>query len=219
MSYFTTHLSFNVLVKEFLKSVNIWRNYRQDDDCFMCPVHTALLSSRMLISPFKLNNLCITAETVTNRCYVNRQINWVYYEQFIPSVLWRCWLGGRKGIRPVKNWVVKCWRGYLSGARCRLACAQLMPLPLTVSCFNKIQIGFTFLVLGHPGNPGHRAVKRVCVCMNNYQTAVDQFWLTDWQTCAISDWPTADHIRYFAATAFLLQQLCTVRHGIFYMAM
>ena len=27
----------------------------------------------------------------------------------------------RKGIRPVKNWAVGCWRGYLSGARCRLA--------------------------------------------------------------------------------------------------
>jgi len=39
--------------------------------------------------------------------------------------------------------------------------AQLMPLPLTVSCFIKIQIGFTFLVLAHPGNPGQRAVKRV----------------------------------------------------------
>ena len=45
--------------------------------------------------------------------------------------------------------------------------AQLMPLPLTVSCFSKIQIGFTFLVLAHPGNPGKRAVKhaRVCVCV------------------------------------------------------
>jgi len=41
--------------------------------------------------------------------------------------------------------------------------AQLMPLPLTVSCFSKIQIGFTFLVLAHPGRPGQRAVKRVCV--------------------------------------------------------
>ena len=40
---------------------------------------------------------------------------------------------------------------------------QLMPLPLTVSCFSKIQIGFTFLVPAHPGSPGHRAVKRVCV--------------------------------------------------------
>ena len=42
--------------------------------------------------------------------------------------------------------------------------AQLMPLPLTVSCFCKIQIGFTFLVLAHLGSPGKRAVKRVCVC-------------------------------------------------------
>ena len=41
---------------------------------------------------------------------------------------------------------------------------QLMPLPLTVSCFSKIQIGFTFLVLADPGSPGKRAIKRVCVC-------------------------------------------------------
>jgi len=43
--------------------------------------------------------------------------------------------------------------------------AQLMPLLLTVSCFSKIQIGFTFLVLAHPGSPGKRAVKWVCVCV------------------------------------------------------
>ena len=40
-----------------------------------------------------------------------------------------------------------------------------MPLPLTVSCFSKIQIGFTFLVPAHVGSPGQRAVKRVCVCV------------------------------------------------------
>ena len=43
--------------------------------------------------------------------------------------------------------------------------AQLMPLPLTVSCFSKIQIGFTFLVPADLGSPGKRAVKRVCVCV------------------------------------------------------
>jgi len=43
--------------------------------------------------------------------------------------------------------------------------AQLMPLPLTVSCFNKIQIGFTFLVPAHPGSPEQRAVKWLCVCV------------------------------------------------------
>jgi len=40
--------------------------------------------------------------------------------------------------------------------------ALLMPLPLTVSCSSKIQIGFTFLVSAHLGSPGRRAVKRVC---------------------------------------------------------
>ena len=39
--------------------------------------------------------------------------------------------------------------------------AQLKPLPLTVSCFSKIQFGFAFLVPVHPGSPGKRAVKRV----------------------------------------------------------
>ena len=43
--------------------------------------------------------------------------------------------------------------------------AQLMSLPLTVSCFSKIHIGFAFLVLAHPGIPGKRAAKRVCVCV------------------------------------------------------
>jgi len=43
--------------------------------------------------------------------------------------------------------------------------AQLMPLPLTVCCFSKIQIGFAFLVPAHPGSPGKRAVKRVCACV------------------------------------------------------
>jgi len=43
--------------------------------------------------------------------------------------------------------------------------AQLMPLPLTVSCFSKIQIGFAFLVPAHLGSPGKRAVKRVCACV------------------------------------------------------
>ena len=84
----------------------------------------------------------------------------------IPSVLWRCWLGGRKGIQPVKKhewWgagMVICLE-----RNADLHMAQLMPMPLAVSCFSKVQIGFTFLVLAHPGSPGQRAVKRVCVCV------------------------------------------------------
>ena len=90
-------------------------------------------------------------------------LNNIYYCLALPSVLRCCWLGGRKGIRSVK----KLWWGagmviFLeSGADLHMA--QLMPLPLTVSCFNKIQIGFTFLVPAHPGSPGKRAIKWVCV--------------------------------------------------------
>jgi len=50
--------------------------------------------------------------------------------------------------------------------------AQLMPLPLTVSCFSKILIGITFLVPAHLGSPGKRAVKRVCVCVCVWAHAV-----------------------------------------------
>jgi len=43
--------------------------------------------------------------------------------------------------------------------------AQLMPLPLTVSCFSKIQIGFSFLVPAPLGSPGQRAMKRVLLLL------------------------------------------------------
>ena len=42
--------------------------------------------------------------------------------------------------------------------------AQLMPLPLTVPCFNKIQIGFIFLVPAHLGSPVKSTIKLGCVC-------------------------------------------------------
>ena len=45
--------------------------------------------------------------------------------------------------------------------------AQLMPLPVTVSCFSKIQIGFTFLVLAHLGSPGKGLLNGCgCVCIH-----------------------------------------------------
>jgi len=44
--------------------------------------------------------------------------------------------------------------------------AQLMPLPLTVSCFSKIQIAFTSPVPAHLGSPGKGPLNGcVCVCL------------------------------------------------------
>jgi len=66
------------------------------------------------------------------------------------------WQEGHPACKTTEWWgagVVICLQ---RGANLHMA--QLMPLPLTVSCFSKIQIGFTFLVPAHPGSPG-------CVCV------------------------------------------------------
>jgi len=98
-------------------------------------------------------------------CYRRKRLNsyekLMFCDNYSASVHPRCWLDDRKGIRPVKTqwWgagVVICLE---QGGN--LHTAHLMPLPLTLSCFSKIQIGFTFLVPAHPGSSGQRAVKRV----------------------------------------------------------
>jgi len=61
-----------------------------------------------------------------------------------------------------------------------LRMAQLMLLPLTVSCFTKIQIGFTFLVPADLGSPRKRAVKWVCVCVCVYPWRFSLGDLTVW---------------------------------------
>jgi len=63
---------------------------------------------------------------------------------FEPSVCWRCWLSGRNGIWPVKNWVIGCWRGYLPRVRHRFAYGPADPLALTVSWFSKIRLVLLF---------------------------------------------------------------------------
>jgi len=97
----------------------------------------------------------------TNSLHTNySSVNQLYHSACSALMLL---VGQQEGIRPVKTewWcagVVICLK---QGAD--LHTAQLMPLPITVSCFSKIQIGFTFLVPAHLGSPGQRAVKRVCV--------------------------------------------------------
>jgi len=67
-------------------------------------------------------------------------------------------VGRQEGHPACKKTVVGCWCGCLfcleQGADLHIA--QLMPLPLTVCCFSKTQIGFTFLVPAHLGSPGKK---------------------------------------------------------------
>ena len=112
--------------------------------------------------------------TTLNSNITQHRLKPCYWKQLLtifnlypPSVLWRCWLGGRKGIRPVKNFewwgagIVICleWDADLH-------MDQLMPLPLTISCFSKSRLVLPLWYrLTRIVPPGKRAVKRVCVCV------------------------------------------------------
>jgi len=80
---------------------------------------------------------------------------------WLPSVLWCCWLGSRKGIRLVKkygedggggHWLVRMeWRpaGWS-------VCLPLLIFPCTIKSRSSL------LALAHLGGPGKRAIKWLC---------------------------------------------------------
>jgi len=75
-----------------------------------------------------------------------------------PSVLWHCWLGDRKGIRPVKCWVLVCWWWWLYWNFARLIAPLVTTTSITLSS-NKIQSG-DILVPANPGPPGKWTLNR-----------------------------------------------------------
>jgi len=108
MSYFTTHLLLNLLVKEFLKLVNNWRSYRQNGDSFMRPICIAPLPSKIVISPDKLNNLCMYYGQKVLLIVVMSigTLMWVYYKQISnccrPVLTY--WLRDWR-----RQWLADCW--------------------------------------------------------------------------------------------------------------
>ena len=73
------------------------------------------------------------------------------------------WQEGHPACKKLSGGVLAWLSVWNQGADLHMA--QLMLLPLTVSSFSKIHIGFSFLVPAHPRSPGQRAVKWVYVCM------------------------------------------------------
>jgi len=65
----------------------------------------------MLMSSMCLEILTVLAESCDQSC-LQRCVKfawwWCWHWIFL-SGLWHCWLGDRKGIRPVKSWVLVCW--------------------------------------------------------------------------------------------------------------
>jgi len=83
------------------------------------------------------------ADAAATHCLLlQKNPNWFWYW---PSVLWHCWLGVRKSIRPVKNWVLGYWRGYLSGVFCKwFAYGPANATATIISCFSKIHNALPF---------------------------------------------------------------------------
>ena len=95
----------------------------------------------------------------------------------LPSVVWHCWSSSRKGIRPVENWVVGCWHGYLSGVRCRLAYGPADATAthrLFASVISRLVLPFwyplTRVVLDKGPLNG-------CVCNSNGTTDISCIWV------------------------------------------
>jgi len=121
-------------------------------------------------APAAIRRKDLDAVVAINRCRRYRRKSCCSLDAFHllstgPSALWRCWLSGRKGIWPVKTE----WCG--AGMVICLERGADLHLPLTVSCFSKIQICFTFLVPAHPGSPEKGPLK-VCVCVSTGKRAV-----------------------------------------------
>ena len=130
--------------------------------------------------------------------------------------------GGASGLYKTEWWgagVVICLE---RGADLHMA--QLMPLPLTVSCSSKIQIGFTFLVPAHPGSPGQRAVKRVCVLFYDWRwvtlffakTIVSNFSMRPKsETCLISKKSTQNDFQHSVGGSYYTALSYDVIHDVF----
>jgi len=77
----------------------------------------------------------------------------------LPSVLWCCWLGSRKGIRPAKTWVVRYWHGYLSWVRCKWFAYSPADAVATPSSLAPVKSRMVYL--SGASLPGKKAVKRM----------------------------------------------------------
>jgi len=82
---------------------------------------------------------------------------------------------------------------------------QLTPLPLTVSCFSKIQIGFTFLVPAYLGSPG-KGPLNACVCVTYFNMQMDLDFNMDFIVCV-----THELVSRLPVVVVLLQTRTSVR--------
>jgi len=96
-----------------------------------------------------------------DQCFNFHSLVWHAFSALMPSVLWHCWLGGRKGIRPVKIWADGGgWHWLVRIEWCPAGwsvCLRLLIFPCTIKSRSSL------LAPAHLGGPRKKAVKRMCV--------------------------------------------------------
>ena len=101
--------------------------------------------------------------------------------QMFPSVLWHCWLGDRKGIFPVKSWVLDCRRWWFDWRFARL----IAPVVITTSiilCFSKHQLTQVHLENGRLN--GEREF--VGLCQHSHCRPQSSFYYFEPYVCDLS---------------------------------
>ena len=131
---------------EWLSVLNDWTLPRLS----LVPVQLMLLLLwRPVYSPVSLSYSTHT-HTHTSSCIISCKhigllhvVSALQQPLSLPSVLWHCWLGDRKGIRPVKNWVLVGWLvgwwWWFDWSFVRLI-APVITTTSTILCFNKHQL-------------------------------------------------------------------------------
>ena len=117
-------------------------------DTFKAPNETKLRDDYRENHPFFIlsKGTTYSSRRISNAStLVQQEIRFYWRNHVLPSVLWRCWLGGRKGIRPIKNLSDEMLAWFcLEQSANDLHMVWLMPMPTNHLCFSKIQNGLSF---------------------------------------------------------------------------
>ena len=118
---------------------------------------------------------------------------WTYLLVYFPSVLWHCWPGDKKGIRPIKNWVLVCWWWRFAWSFGHLTAPVITTTSITLSS-NNIQNG-DILAPANPDPPAKWPLKwrkkiiyiAKSVALNILSVFISQM-LSSWIRMRVGQW-------------------------------
>jgi len=164
---------------------------RQDQFVMLCVTYFLQLSG--VVNVILLSVWCISAAVMDQCCWVSLRL-WLYVLNKILSlwnkILWaqknfvlitRSLLVGRQEGHPAcKSWVVRYWRGYLSGARCKLFASGPADVTDTLSSLAPVKSIMVYRYLSGAGLPrlswkkGHEMDVVVLVAITRSETKLNQ---------------------------------------------